>query len=311
MAAAPLKLLITGASGFVGKTLAQHVCSQASGVVCVQPSQKIELTDSQCLDELIAETRPDRIVHLAAQSFVPQAFADPLGTYQVNFIGTLNLLQSLKKHGFNGRLLFVGSGDQYGLIEPSDLPVLETQPMKPRNPYAVSKIAAEMLCYQWSQTEGMDIVMARPFNHIGPGQNHRFVIPGFARQIAAIKMGLAQPVMETGNLHVTRDFTDVRDIVKAYLLLLEQGKSGDVYNVCSGKEVLISDVLQQLLEIAGVEADIKLDPNLVRANEQQRSFGNPDKIFRDTGWKPVIPLTQSLCDIFNEQQAELAAQSVK
>ncbi|MGR9014928.1 MAG: NAD-dependent epimerase/dehydratase family protein, partial [Gammaproteobacteria bacterium] len=161
----PLKILVTGSSGFVGKTLLDRIKNYYPQTLCLQPCQKLELRDSESIDAAIAEVQPDWLIHLAGQSFVPQSFKNPHETYEINFIGTLNLLQSLKKHSFKGRMLYVGSGDQYGFVEPADLPISENHPLKPRNPYAVSKIAAEMLCYQWSQTESLDIVMARPFNH--------------------------------------------------------------------------------------------------------------------------------------------------
>lgn len=305
MKSAPLKIFVTGSTGFVGTSLLQHVALNCPNAVCIQAGQKLEVRNSESIDIILDEIKPDWVIHLAAQSFVPQSFIDPLETYQINFNGTLNVLQSLKKHNFQGRMLYVGSGDQYGQVEPSDLPISEIQPLKPRNPYAVSKVAAEMLCYQWSQTESLDIVMARPFNHIGPGQHPRYVVPGFARQIAKIKMGLKPPVIETGNLDVTRDFTDIRDIVRAYIMLLESGKSGETYNVCSGKEVLIADILHKFLEIAGVSVDIVANPNLIRANEQKRSCGNAEKIVNHTGWQPTISLTKTLCDILAEQQNSL------
>lgn len=310
MNSSPLRILVTGSSGFVGKALLEHIKSHYPQAYCLQPSQKLELRDSDSLDAAIAEVRPDWLIHLAGQSFVPQSFIDPHETYAINFVGTLNLLQSLKKHSFKGRMLYIGSGDQYGFIELADLPISETYRLKPRNPYAVSKIAGEMLCYQWSQTESLDIVMARPFNHIGPGQSNRFVVPCFAKQVADIKQGLTPPVIETGNLNVTRDFTDVRDIVRAYTMLLEMGKTGEIYNVCSGQEAKIADILAKLIEITDVAVDIISNPGLFRVNEQLRSCGNPEKIYQHTGWRPAIPLAQSLYDILAGQLHELATVSL-
>jgi GDP-4-dehydro-6-deoxy-D-mannose reductase len=306
MKSAPLKILVTGSGGFVGKTLLQHIKSYYPQAICPQPSQKLEMRDIESIDATMLEIQPDWVIHLAAQSFVPQSFIDPHETYQINFIGTLNLLQSLKNYGFRGRMLYVGSGDQYGLCDAADLPINENHPLKPRNPYAVSKVAAEMLCYQWSQTESLDIVMARPFNHIGPGQSHRFVVPGFARQVASIKLGLVPAVIETGNLHVSRDFTDVRDIVRAYTVLLEAGKAGEIYNVCSGQEIWIADILNAFIEMTGVTVDIVTNPKLIRANEQQRSCGSASKIYQHTGWLPAVTLAQSLHDILEDQLNGLA-----
>lgn len=294
------KLLITGGTGFVGSVVQKSLANSTNpyGLELVPP-QTIELRDPSGLAKLCAETRPDFVIHLAAQSFVPQSFANPHETFEINFLGTLNLLQALKQSDFKGQLLFVGSGDMYGLVAPESLPVTEDFPLKPRNPYAVSKVAAEALCYQWSQTEGMNIVMARPFNHIGPGQSERFVVSDFARQVAEIKLGLREAEISVGDIDVTRDFTDVRDVVRAYLLLLQQGKSGEAYNVCSGKEIPIREILEQLLVLAGVRASIKQDSARFRPAEQRRIYGSCDKLLGASGWQPEIPLEQALADNLN------------
>jgi GDP-4-dehydro-6-deoxy-D-mannose reductase len=297
--------MITGASGFVGGVIQQYLAAHMAAFdLELIPPSAIDLRDASALAELCAETRPDRIIHLAAQSFVPQSFADPFETFDINFIGTLNLLQALKKSGFNGKMLFVGTGDVYGRVAPESLPVSENQPLKPRNPYAVSKVAAEALCYQWSQTENMHIVMARPFNHIGPGQSERFAVSDFAKQIVEIKLGKRDAEIFVGDIDVTRDFTDVRDVVRAYIMLLE-GRSGEIYNVCSGKEVSIRRVLEQLISLAGVHADIKQDGARFRPAEQRRVYGSCDKLAADTGWAPEINLEQSLVDILSCWEWEL------
>lgn len=294
------KLLITGGTGFVGGVLQKSLENPANpyGLELVPP-QTMELRDPKGLAKLCAEAQPDLVIHLAAQSFVPQSFANPQETFEINFLGTLNLLQALKQSDFKGQLLFVGSGDMYGLVSPESLPVTESFPLKPRNPYAVSKVAAEALCYQWSQTEGMNIVMARPFNHIGPGQSERFVVSGFARQIAEIKLGRREAEISVGDIDVTRDFTDVRDVVRAYLLLLRHGKNGEAYNVCSGKEIPIRKILEQLMALAGVQANIKRDSARFRLAEQRQVYGSCDKLRGATGWRPEIPLEQSLADNLN------------
>ncbi len=165
----------------------------------------------------------DAVIHLAAQSFVPESFKNPLETFDINFTGTYNLFSALKEYGFNGKILYISSGDVYGLVNEDKLPIAEYYPLKPRNPYAVSKVAAEALCYQWSVTEEMKIIIARPFNHIGPHQSERFVVSSFAKQIAEIELGLRKPVLSAGNIDITRDFLDVRDVANAYKLLLEKG----------------------------------------------------------------------------------------
>src|SRR5437867_7118859 len=208
---------------------------------------------------LVGSEPPDAVIHLAAQSWVPDAFRDPATTLQVNILGTLNVLHALQAAGFEGRMVYVGTGDVYGRVPEKALPVAESYLPVPRNPYAVSKLAAEMLCRQWSITESMNIILARPFNHIGRGQSDRFVVSDFARQIAAIKQGRHQPVVAVGDIDVTRDFTDVADVVRAYFALLEHGSSGEIYNVCSGKDRSIRSILERLAELAGIDVSIEAD----------------------------------------------------
>ncbi|OCB03890.1 NAD-dependent dehydratase, partial [Acidithiobacillus ferrivorans] len=226
-------------------------------------------------------------------------------TFDINFYGTLNLLEALQSIGFRGRMLFVGSGDTYGQVPEAALPVREGHPLHPRNPYAVSKVAAEALCYQWSQTSGFEIVMARPFNHIGPGQSPRFAITDFARQITEIRLGQRPPVLQVGDIDVTRDFTDVRDVERAYALLLEKGRNGGVYNVCSGREHSIRELLQRLIALAGVVVRIDQVPARLRPAEQRRMVASFEALHRDTGWQPLIPIEQSLQDLLNDWEKQL------
>jgi GDP-4-dehydro-6-deoxy-D-mannose reductase len=206
----------------------------------------------------------------------------------------LHLLQALRGTGFSGRMLYVGTGDVYGSVPEDALPVAETRLPAPRNPYAVSKLAAEALCQQWSMTESIDVVLARPFNHIGWGQSDRFVVSDFARQVSAIRRGAREPVVAVGDVDVTRDFTDVEDVVRAYCSLLDAGVTGEVYNVCSGREQSIRGVLERLAELAGVEIGIREDPARLRKAEQRRICGDPSRIRRATGWAALTPLDVSL-----------------
>ncbi|MCY0872976.1 MAG: GDP-mannose 4,6-dehydratase, partial [Acidithiobacillus caldus] len=272
---------------------------------CVPLPDGLDLRDRAALTAAVAAMRPDAVLHLAAQSFVPAAFENPRETFDINFTGTLNLLEALQAAEFRGRMLFVGSGDTYGQVPEAALPVREDHPLRPRNPYAVSKVAAEALCYQWSQTSGFEIVMVRPFNHIGPGQSPRFVLADFARQVMEIHLGRRVPVLQVGDIDVTRDFTDVRDVVRAYGLLLERGRNGEVYNVCSGREYRIRDLLQQLLALAGVDARIEQDLARLRRAEQRRMVASFAALERDTGWQPVIPMERSLQDVLNDWENAL------
>ena len=297
-----MKLLLTGSDGFVGSVLKRcRTCSPLA-----DDSGNVDLRDADRLRRAVSRGGPDAVIHLAAQSFVPESFAHPRETYDINFLGTLNLLEALKAAGFKGRFLYVGSGDSYGVVAPDELPIDEAHPLRPRSPYAVSKAAAEALCYQWSQSEAFEIVMTRSFNHIGPGQSERFVVSDFARQVVEIRNGTRTAVIRTGDVDVTRDFTDVRDVVQAYLLLLEQGKCGEVYNVCSGSEQSVRDLLTRLLQLAGVEAAVELDPARLRRSEQRRICGSPRKLERDTGWSRRYSLDTSLADILNDWEAKLS-----
>ena len=296
-----MKLLLTGSSGFVGSVLVG--CRPC--IPFTDDGSDVDLRDIERVNRVVARIKPDAVIHLAAQSFVPASFANPRETYEINFLGTLNLLAALKHAGFSGRLLYVGSGDGYGLVSQANLPVTEEQPLKPRSPYAVSKIAAEALCYQWSQAEAIDVVMTRSFNHIGPGQSDRFVVADFARQVVEIGKGRREPVIRTGDIDVTRDFTDVRDVVRAYLLLLDQGRRGEVYNVCSESERSVRDVLSRLLALAGVDARIEQDAARLRRSEQKRMCGSNRKLHHDTGWSPEVALDTSLRDILDDWEAKL------
>ena len=261
---------------------------------------------SQELATAIGAIRPDAVIHLAALTSVAGSFRDPDGFFAVNFHGTWNLLKALKGVHFRGRLIYVGSGDCYGAVADSALPVGESTPLRPRSPYAVAKVAAEALCYQWSQTENIDVVIARPFNHIGPGQDERFVIASFARQIARMLAGTAAPKLRCGDLTVTRDFTDVRDVVDAYLALLRSGGTGEAYNIGSGREVRVRDVLEMLIKIAGIEVETSVDPAMLRAGEQRRVVADVSKIAEDTGWRASTPLEQTLTDTLNYWRARVA-----
>ena len=254
----------------------------------------VDLRDAAATSAMIASAAPDAVLHLAAQSWVPDALRDPAATLQINLFGTLNVLQALKKCAFRGRMIYVGTGDVYGIVPEDALPVAETRLPAPRNPYSVSKLAAEALCYQWTATEGMDIVLARPFNHIGWGQSDRFVLSDFARQIVEIRQGRRKPAVAVGDIDVTRDFTDVRDVVYAYFALFASGASGEVYNVCSGRDRSIRSLLARLAELAGVAIAIEQDQARLRKAEQRRVCGDPAKITYATGWVADTPLDESL-----------------
>ncbi|HEY2817058.1 MAG TPA: GDP-mannose 4,6-dehydratase [Casimicrobiaceae bacterium] len=293
------RLFVTGLGGFVGSHLAARIALDPA-VYELAKAIDFELRDPASLERALSSARPDLVVHLAAQSSVAESLRDPRTTYEINYLGTLNLLEALSATGFHGRMLYVGSGDEYGFVADTELPVPETHPLRPRNPYAVSKVAAEALCYQWSQTGAFEIVLARPFNSIGPGQGTRFAIADFARQIVEAARGRRPPRLETGDLDVTRDFTDVRDVVAAYLVLLERGVNGEAYNVCSGREQVLRDLVEQMAALAGVALELVTVPARMRPGEQRRMVGDAAKLFKQTGWFASTPVATTLRDIIDD-----------
>lgn len=304
--APPQRLLVTGHSGFVGQALAQWLPSSPWGqrFELVSLPAGLDIRDAAGLKVAVAALQPENVLHLAAQSFVPASFQDPAETLAINVGGTLNLLQALGSAGFDGRFLYVSSADVYGAVDIADLPVDESRMPVPRNPYAVSKVSAEMLCRQWHLTEGMKVLVARPFNHTGPGQDARFVLSGFAQRIAQIASGRAEPVFETGNLDVTRDFCDVRDVLDAYMTLFDRGQVGETYNVCSGVERNVGDLLRTMLARADIQARIQTDPSRLRPNEQLRMVGSAARLHQHTGWKPSCDFDATLADMIAWWQAK-------
>lgn len=259
-----------------------------------------DILDGEALQAELRQCQPDIVLHLAAQSHVPTSFREPELTARVNFDGTRSLLTALDQSGFTGALVFVGSGDMYGLVPEASLPIRETQTLRPRNPYAASKVAAEAWCMQHSLHSQYRIVMARAFNHIGRGQNAQFVLPAMAEQLVAIERGQRPPILETGDLDVTRDFTNVSDVLDAYLALAEKGVSGEVYNVCSGLEYRVRDLVAQMIVMTGLDIQLQNDPARFRKAEQTRVVGDNSKLRADTGWAPKMDIAASLAEILDD-----------
>lgn len=295
-------LLITGDTGFVGR----HALAQwphAKGLSAT--SGGIDIRDKAALLTYFADNLPDSVLHLAALSFVPDSFRAPETTFEVNFLGTLRLLEALAEAGFKGRFLFVSSGDAYGLVPADELPVREDRVLRPRNPYSVSKAAAEALCYQWSQTGPFEVVIARPFNHIGAGQAPVFAIADFAKQIAEIAAGRRAPEIHVGNVDVTRDFTDIDDVLYAYALLLEHGHNGEAYNICSGVEHSVRALLERLLDLSGTHAEVVIDSARFRPADQPRMCGSHEKLSRHTGWQAVTSMDNTLLNLYRYWEREI------
>jgi GDP-4-dehydro-6-deoxy-D-mannose reductase len=310
-----LKALITGISGFVGTHLSQYLLEQTDWEVAgtvfgpygsIKPwwdrleIYPAELSRLEVVVFILEQVRPDCIFHLAAQPMVSLSHRDPWGTLENNIRMQLNVLQALVELAMvHTRLLVVGSSEVYGPVRPEELPIRETQPFRPANPYAVSKIAQDMLGLQYYLTHGVQAIRARPFNHIGAGQRPGFVVPDFAQQIAAIEAGQAPPVIRVGNLSARRDFTDVRDVVRAYHLLITQGKPGEVYNIGSGQSHSIQKVLDELRSLSQVEITVERDPARMRPSDTPNVICDATKLNRQTGWQPTIPFEQSLGDVLD------------
>jgi len=287
-----MRTLVTGLSGFVG----QHLAARLPTDALTLDGEPVDIAQPAPVLAALDELRPDAVVHLAAQTHVPSAVADPTTTYQVNVLGTLNLLQALRQTGFRGRLLYISSGDVYGLVPESRLPIDEQLPPNPLNPYAASKLAAEALTRQWGAMGPFEVVIARPFNHIGPAQDPRFAIADFARQAALVALGRQEPTLAVGDIDATRDFTDVRDVVDAYVALLQRGRPGETYNVCSGAEHSLREAISIFSELIQVPLACSVQTERLRRADQRRVRGAFDKLNTDTGWAPTMSFRQTLND---------------
>lgn len=308
-----MKVLITGITGFAGSHLADYCLSRGGlevyGMVRwrsrtenIEHLQgKVELVECDLRDatstrSVIEDIRPDHIFHLAAQSYVPTSWRAPSESLTTNVIGQLNILEAVRKANHGCRIQVACSSEEYGMVHESELPIKEDNPLRPLSPYAVSKVGQDLLGYQYHMSYKMDIVRTRGFNHTGPRRGPVFVVSDFAKQIADIEKGHKEPVMYTGNLEASRDFSDVRDIVRAYFLSLEKGKPGEVYNICAEKAWTIRDMLDKLLSLTDARIEVKQDPSRMRPSDVPRLLGDCSKFRADTGWKPEIPFDTTLQD---------------
>lgn len=302
-----LRALITGITGFAGGHLAAHLLSRsdvevygvahdlAHGIDHLERPVSVliaDLRDPQVVEDLLLDLRPHHIYHLAAQAYVPTAWRDPWDTFENNIRPELNILQFLVHKRLSARLLVVASNEIYGA--PDRLPVNEKATLEPINPYGVSKVVQDLLARQYYLSHGIDVIRARAFNHVGPRQSPLFVAANFACQVAEAEAGLREPVVRVGNLQAERDFTDVVDVVRAYALLMEKGRSGEAYNIGSGRPRSVRSLLDNLLELSSAQVRVEQDPARMRPSDVPIVYSDTTKLRSETGWEQTVPFEESL-----------------
>lgn len=313
---ADIKALVTGAAGFVGRHLAAALAAEGAevlgldaaapagsgaadgGTADVPPVLRCDLRDAPALLRETERFGPQVVFHLAGQSSAARSFEDPRGTFEANVMGTLGLLEAVRRGSPRARVVVVGSGEEYGLRSPDEMPLGEDSPVEPANPYAASKAAQNLLARQYHRAWGVDVVVTRSFSHTGPGQRDTFVLPSFARQCAEISAGRREAVIRTGNLEVTRDYLDVRDVVRAYIALARAGTSGAVYNVCSGEGLNLAEALRTLTALAGGGIQVETDPALLRPVDAPVLVGDNRRLRGDCNWQPLIAPGRMLEDLY-------------
>lgn len=316
-----MRVFITGATGFAGSHLVDQLLAAGHQILAlfhaatshqglpehphIQPVGG-DLLDLPAMTAVMREARPDLVFHLAGQAYPARSWDDPALTMAVNTGGTANLLRAAVDCG-RPRVVVVTSAEIYGPLAAEDLPLTEQTPPRPRHPYGISKLAAGELARVYWERYGLPVVEARPFNHIGPRQALGFVVPDFASQLAAIRLGRREPVMRVGNLEPERDFTDVRDVAAAYVRLAEAGQPGQAYLICSGRAVSVRHMLDTLIELSSVAVDVQVDQSRVNPSDTPCLYGSHAKITADTGWRPEIPLRQSLADALADWEGRLVA----
>ncbi|MBI4499294.1 MAG: GDP-mannose 4,6-dehydratase [Chloroflexi bacterium] len=310
-----MRAFVTGIGGFAGSHLAEFLLAQGievSGMVRhghaghaagVQDRVRLypaDLSDQSAIHAALEDAAPDLVFHLAGQANVPRSWQDPEGTYRTNVLGQLHLLEAVAAVCPAARVLVVGSNEEYGPPRPDELPIRETNPLRPASPYAVTKAAQDLMGYQYFLGRKLQCIRVRPFNHIGPRQDDGFVAPAFARQVAEAELGLRPPVVWVGNLAAQRDFTDVRDMVRGYYLVLTRGTPGEVYNLGSGRPVSAQALLEYFLAQAKVRLQVEVDPARFRPVDVPLVACDASKARAATGWEPTLPLERTLQDILDD-----------
>ena len=306
-----MKALIIGAAGFVGPYLAEAVRNnlKCETVVTKRPGTRtdipgVQIRDLDIMDEgailpLLQDEHPYYIFHLAAQSSVSRSWKDPGLTVNVNVKGTLNLLDAVRQLEYKPKVLMAGSGEEYGYIDPDEIPIKEEQFLRPGNIYAATKAGQNMMASVYAQAYNMQLVMTRSFNHMGPGQSPVFVVSDFCRQAVRIEKGLQDPVIRVGNLSSKRDFTDVRDVVNAYTALIQFGVPGETYNVGTGKAIEIRSLLDKIIELSSAKINVEVDKAKLRPVDVPVIEPDMTKMYKATGWTPAIPLEQTIKDMLD------------
>jgi GDP-4-dehydro-6-deoxy-D-mannose reductase len=310
-----MRALITGITGFAGSHLAEFLLaehpdvevfgtyrwrSRMDNVEHLRSRVKLleaDLRDYTSMYNALDRSRPDFIFHLAAQSFVPSSWTAPNETLTTNISGQTNLFEAIRSLHLDPVVQIACSSEQYGLVLPDEVPIKETNPLRPLSPYAVSKVAQDYLGYQYFQSYGLKAIRTRGFNHTGPRRGQVFVTSNFCSQVAAIELGMQEPVIRVGNLDAIRDFTDVRDMVRAYWLAVNHGKPGEVYNIATGNGIHIRELLDRIIALADVEVKVEVDPDRLRPSDVEILIGDSSKFRADTGWEPRIPFEQTLRDL--------------
>jgi GDP-4-dehydro-6-deoxy-D-mannose reductase len=314
-----VRILVTGAAGFVGSHLLDVLAEErAETYGMVLPGTSLppraraieivaDMNDREAADRAVGEAAPEAIVHLAGQPSVHRSWAEPAATLQTNVLGIVNLLDAARGRGLRPAVLVIGSAEEYGMVSPSETPLKEAAPLRPSSPYAVSKVAQAALARLYGPSGGMRVVLTRTFPHTGPGRGEAFAESSFARQIAEIEAGLMPPVLSVGNLEAVRDFTDVRDVVRAYRALLEGGEAGEAYNVCRGRGWRIGEMLEMLLARSSARPEVRVDRGRLRPSDIPVLVGDSSKLRRATGWEPRIPLEQALGDLLEDWRRRIRA----
>jgi GDP-4-dehydro-6-deoxy-D-mannose reductase len=318
------RVLVTGITGFAGSHLVDHMLAKGGvevlGILRWRSrTENIEhfrskvqliecdLRDSTSTRDALEAAEPDWIFHLAAQSFVPTSWNAPHESISTNALGQLNLFEAVRRVGLKPRIQIACSSEEYGLVLDDELPIQETNPLRPLSPYAVSKVTQDLLGYQYFKSYGMDVVRTRGFNHEGPRRPNVFVASDFAWQISEVEKGRREPVIHVGNLDARRDFTDVRDMVRAFWLAATKGKPGEVYNIASGVGITIRGMLDKLLQASRIEVRVETDPARLRPSDVEVLLGDYSKFHADTGWAPRIPFEQTLADLLDYWRQRVAS----